>query len=77
MQGELTMKKISSKKLTLGLETIVALDSVVGGNGPAGVRTSCTPACGPQGPQGPKTLTGGQQSSPIHTCLPSRANCLP
>lgn len=77
MQGELTMKKISSKKLTLGLETIVALDSVVGGNAPAGVRTSCTPACGPQGPQGPKTLTGGQQSSPIHTCLPSRANCLP
>lgn len=79
MQGELTMKKIASNKLKLDLETILplAMDAVVGGNGPAGVRTSCTPACGPQGPQGPRTLTGGQQSSPIHTCLPSRANCLP
>ncbi len=71
------MKKTASSKLTLDLETIVplAMSGVVGGNGPVGVRTSCTPACGPQGPQGPRT--GGQQSSPIHTCLPSRANCLP
>jgi hypothetical protein len=60
------MKKAASSKLKLDLETILplAMDAIVGGNGPAGVRTSCTPAC-------------GQQSSPIHTCLPSRANCLP
>lgn len=74
------MKRKLASKLSLDLETIKQLDTVVGGNGPAGVRTSCVPACtnGPQGPQGPtKTLTGGPQSSPIHTCLPSRANCLP
>mgnify|MGYP001417904017 FL=1 len=71
------MKKVTSSKLSLALETILplAMDGIAGGNGPAGVRTSCTPACGPQGPQGPKTLGG--QSSPIATCLPSRVTCLP
>ncbi len=74
------MKRNLSSKLKLDLETILQLDSVVGGNGPAGIRTSCVPAC----TQGPKTTgggngdpTGGPQSSPIHTCLPTRANCLP
>ena len=76
------MKRNLSSKLKLDLETIIPLvmDDVHGGNGPAGIRTSCVPACtqGPGGPQGPtKTITGGPQSSPIHTCLPSRANCVP
>lgn len=73
------MKRIASKKLTLDLETIKSLVDVIGGNA-AGVRTSCVPAC----TQNPKTgggntrTTGGDpQSSPIHTCLPSRANCIP
>ncbi len=68
------MKRKLASKLSLDLETIKQLDAIVGGNG---VRTSCVPAC-TNGPQGPtKTLTGGPQSSPVHTCLPSRANCLP
>lgn len=73
------MKRISSSKLKLDLETICQLDAVVGGNGPAGIRTSCVPACtlGPKTGGGNGEPTVGPQSSPIHTCLPSRANCLP
>jgi hypothetical protein len=77
------MKRNLSSKLKLELETIIPLvmDHVVGGNGAAGFQTSCVPAC-TQGTQGTGgggtriTTTGGPQSSPIHTCLPS-ANCLP
>ncbi len=75
------MKRNLSSKLKLDLETIIPLvmDDVRGGNGPAGIRTSCVPACtqGPQGGGPTETITGGPQSSPIHTCLPSRANCVP
>jgi len=73
------MKRNTSSKLALALETIMPLvmDHVVGGNA-VGIRTSCVPAC-TQGPKtgGPRPTGGDPQSSPIHTCLPSRANCLP